>query len=64
MDWAVGRRGSCLLHHSYKWYFDWVRPPILTLDPRLAMIASPHAGRMLLQGLEKGGPAVAGLDQH
>lgn len=53
-----------LLAAAPGWSLDWVRAPILVPDTRLAMMASPRTGRMLLQGWEKGGPATAVLDLH
>ena len=44
------------------WSLDWVRPPVLLSDTRLAMMAGPRTGRMLLQDWEKDGPATAVLD--
>lgn len=51
-----------LLAAAPGWSLDWVRALILAPDTRLAMMASPRTGRMLLQGWEKGGPATAVLD--
>ncbi len=65
VDRVVGRRGAYMLNHSHEWWcVDCVRPPILIPDTRLAMMASPHTGRMLLQGWEKGDRATAVLDLH
>jgi len=44
------------------WSLDWVRAPVLVADTRLAMMASPRTGRMLLQGWERTGPATAVLE--
>ncbi len=44
------------------WSLDWVQAPVLVPDTRLAMMASPRTGRMLLQGWESSGPATAVLD--
>ena len=38
--------------------FDWLRPPILNPDTRLAVVADPLSGRMLVQGYESDGPAT------
>jgi hypothetical protein len=47
---------------SLDWSLDWVRPPILQRDTRLAMMANPRTGRLLAQGREKTGPATAIID--
>jgi len=39
--------------------FDWLRPPILNPDTRLAVVADPASGRILVQGHESTGPATA-----
>lgn len=47
---------------GHGWSLDWLRPPILQPDTRLAMMANPRSGRLLLQGWEKDGPATGLLD--
>jgi hypothetical protein len=42
--------------------FDWLAPPILNDNTRLAMIADAKEGHMIAQGFEKNGPATAILD--
>jgi hypothetical protein len=44
------------------WSLAWVRAPILQPDTRLAMMADPASGRLLLQGWERSGPATAVFD--
>ena len=46
------------------WSLDWVQPPVLVADTRLAMMANPRTGRMLLQGWERTGAATAVLDMR
>jgi hypothetical protein len=38
--------------------FAWLRPPILNPDTRLAVVADPASGHMLVQGYESTGPAT------
>jgi hypothetical protein len=58
------RRGAmcALMAAPPGWSLDWVRPPVLLPDTRLAVMANPRIGRMLLQGWESSGPATAVLD--
>lgn len=42
--------------------FDWLAPPILNDNTRLAMIADANEGRMIAQGFEKNGAATAIVD--
>ncbi|HEV2673417.1 MAG TPA: hypothetical protein VGV37_02680 [Aliidongia sp.] len=51
-----------LLATGHGWSFDWLQDPILLPDTRLAVMANPRTGRMLVQGWEKAGPATAVLD--
>lgn len=44
------------------WSLDWLRPPILQPDTRLAMMANPRTGRLVAQGLEASGAVTAVLD--
>ncbi len=44
------------------WSFEWLTPPILQPDTRLAVMANPLTGRLLVQGWEKTGPATGILD--
>ena len=37
---------------------DWLIPPVLNLDTRLAVMANPATGRLSVQGLEADGPAT------
>ncbi len=38
--------------------FDWVKSPILNPTTRLAVVANPANGRLVVQGWEKNGPAT------
>ena len=44
------------------WSLDWLSPPILQSDTRLAVMANPRTGRLLVQGWEAAGAATAALD--
>ena len=44
------------------WSLDWLSPPILQPDTRLAVMANPRSGRLLVQGWEASGAATAALD--
>ena len=44
------------------WSLDWLTPPILQPDTRLAVMANPRTGRLAVQGWETTGPATALLD--
>ena len=39
--------------------FDWVTPPILNPTTRLAVVANPKNGSLVVQGWETDGPATA-----
>jgi len=61
---SLGRRAAMgkLIAGAHGWSFDWLSPPILQPDTRLAVMANPSSGRLLVQGWEKTGPATAVLD--
>jgi hypothetical protein len=42
--------------------FDWIKPPILNPTTRLAVLANPAIGRLVVQGWEEDGPATAVLE--
>jgi hypothetical protein len=42
--------------------FDWLSPPMLNEESRLAILADPASGRLVAQGFEADGPATAVLD--
>ncbi len=42
--------------------FDWLKPPMLNEDSRLALVADPASGRLVARGYESDGPATAVLD--
>ena len=42
--------------------FEWLTPPILNEESRLAIVADPASGRLMAQGYEADGPATAVLD--
>lgn len=44
------------------WSFAWLQPPILQADTRVAVMANPRTGRLMVQGWEATGPATAVLD--
>ena len=44
------------------WSLDWLRKPILQADTRLAVMANPASGRLLVRSLEKTGPVTSVLD--
>ncbi len=44
------------------WSLDWLRPPILQPDTRMAMMANPASGRLVVQGWETGGAATEVLN--
>lgn len=46
---------------SRAWSFDWLLPPILQDDTRLAVVANPHTGELAVQGWESGRPATETL---
>ncbi len=41
---------------------DWLTPPVLQGDTRLAVVATPRIGRLVAQGWEKTGPATTILE--
>ena len=47
---------------SFDTDFDWLTPPILNDNTRLAMVADAKEGRIIARGYEKSGPATATLD--
>ena len=51
-----------LVADGHRWSLDWVRAPILQPGTRLAMLADPRSGRLLVQGWERTGPATPVLD--
>ena len=51
-----------LVADGYAWLLDWVRTPLLQPGTRLAMLADPGNGRLLVQGWERTGPATSVLD--
>ena len=60
---APRRDAMCeLLAGGHDWSLDWLRAPILQPDTRLAVMANPRTGRLLVQGWEESGPATAVLD--
>jgi hypothetical protein len=63
---SLGRRAAMagLIAGSPDWSFDWLHPPILQPDTRLAVMANASSGRLLVQGWEKTGPATAVLDMR
>ena len=44
------------------WSMDWLHEPILQPDTRVAVVANPASGRLLVQGWERTGPATSVLD--
>ncbi len=63
---SIKRRAAMvgLIANMPNWSFDWLQPPILQPDTRLAVMANPRTGRLLVQGWEKSGPATAVLDMQ
>jgi len=63
---SLSRRAamSNLIADGHDWSLGWLRPPILQPDTRLAVMANPASGRLLVQGWEKTGPATAVLDMR
>ena len=61
---SPGRRAAMcgLLTARPDWSLDWVRPPIVQNDTRLALMANPRRGRLAVQGWERTGPATEALD--
>ena len=51
-----------LIEGGVDWSFQWLCPPILQPDTRVAAMACPASGRVIIQGWEKSGPATAVLD--
>jgi len=60
---SLGRRAAMatLLERGQGWSFDWLTAPILQPDTRLAVMANPASGRLMVQGWEADGPATAVL---
>ena len=55
-------RAMCsLMDADPQWSLDWVQAPILQPDTRVAVLADPRAGRMLVQGWESSGPVTTVL---
>ena len=53
------REAMCeLLTTGSDWSFDWLRDPILQPDTRVAVMANPKTGRLLVQGWEATGAAT------
>ena len=46
------------VHQSIPDGFDWLTPPILNADTRLAILANAETRRLLVQGFEPDGPAT------
>jgi hypothetical protein len=63
---SLGRRAAmaALVADGHDWSLDWLRPPILQPDTRLAVMANAAGGRLLVQGWEKTGAATAVLDMR
>jgi hypothetical protein len=55
-------RMTQLAAQSPTWSLDWLRPPLLQGDTRVAVMADPRSGRLLVQGWEATGPATTVLD--
>jgi hypothetical protein len=47
---------------SFDAAFEWLTPPILNDNTRLAMVADAREGRIVARGYEKTGPATTALD--
>ena len=54
--------GNCDLASRGAAGMDWLVPPVLNPDTRLAVMANPAAGRIAVQGLEADGPATQIFD--
>ena len=48
-------------NRCHDWAFDWLQPPFLRDDTRLAVMANPGAGRLSVIGLERNGARTATL---
>jgi hypothetical protein len=61
---SFGRRAAMekLLAAGQGWSFDWLEAPILQPDTRLAVMANPARGRLMVQGWEADGPATEVLE--
>jgi hypothetical protein len=61
---SIPRRSAMvsIVTQKQDWSFDWLEPPILQRDTRLAVMANPKTGRLLVQGLEKTGAVTQNLD--
>ena len=53
---------TTMLGSSPDWSLGWLRHPVLQPDTRLVAMANPRAGRLVVQGWEKTGPATTILD--
>ena len=53
------RRERLIAHQlSDEWSFDWLSPPILNHETRLAVMANALSGSLWVQGFESDGPAT------
>jgi len=52
---------TALLRSPPAWSLDWLTPPILLADTRVAVMANAATGRLLVRGFERDGPATAAL---
>ncbi len=61
---SLDRRAAMagLLERGQGWSFDWLTAPILQPDTRLAVMANPASGRLLVQGWETDGAATEVLE--
>lgn len=61
---SLGRRAAMerLLAQGQRWSFDWLATPILQPDTRLAVMANPRSGRLMVQGWEADGAATSVLE--
>ena len=56
---SLGRRERLCAHRAAPdWNFDWLAPPVLNADTRLAVIANAALGKLWVQGFERDGPAT------
>ena len=58
-------RHAAMLHVAAgrpDWALGWLQPPILVADTRVAVLANPLTGRLVVQGWEAAGPATPVLD--
>jgi hypothetical protein len=69
-DWHGGHyrafendaRRAAMQHVQGQWDLDWARWPLLNHETKLAMVAEPATGRILVQGFEGETPATRPLD--